>query len=72
LLSGDRSLRVAAETEGVEIHGTLWLMERLLEARIAPIERVVIAYDAMKRDGSRLPWGDVEAQIVRWRQLVNL
>jgi hypothetical protein len=72
LLSGDRSLRVAAETEGVEIHGTLWLMERLLEARIVPIERVVVAYDAMKRDGSRLPWHEVEAQIGRWRQPGNL
>jgi hypothetical protein len=72
LLSGDRALRTAAEIEGVEVHGTLWLVDRLLQARIVSLDRVVAAYDAMKRDGSRLPWDEVEAQIVRWRQPDNL
>lgn len=71
LLSGDLALRTAAEAEGVEVHGTLWLVERLLQAHIVSLDRVVAAYDAMKRDGSRLPWGEVEAQIARWRQPDN-
>jgi hypothetical protein len=67
LLSGDRPLRAAAEAEGVEIHGTLWLIERLLQHRILSIRQVVAAYEAMRRSGSRLPWDEVDAQIERWR-----
>jgi hypothetical protein len=69
LLSGDGSLRVAAEAEEVEVHGTLWLIEALLNARLAHIERVATAYEAMRRDGSRLPWPDVQKQIRRWREI---
>ncbi len=68
LLSGDGSLRAAAEAEGVKVHGTIWLIEALLNARLVQVERVAIAYDAMRRDGSRLPWAEVEAQIQRWRR----
>lgn len=31
LLSGDGALRKAATTEGVEVHGTLWIFDKLLE-----------------------------------------
>lgn len=68
LLSGDGSLRAAADAEGIEIHGTLWLMEALLNARLVLVGRVAAAYDSMRRDGSRLPWEEVDAQIQRWHQ----
>ena len=67
LLSGDGSLRTAADSEGVEIHGTLWLIEALLQANLVPIARIVAAYDAMRWDGSRLPWEAIQAQIRRWQ-----
>lgn len=68
LLSGDGSLRTAAEAEGVEIHGTIWLIEALLESHLIQVERVAAAYEVMRRDGSRLPWGEVRAQVRRWRK----
>lgn len=67
LLSGDGALREAATSERVEIHATLWLIEAMLQARVVRVERVAAAYDAMQRDGSRLPWDRVSAQIQRWR-----
>ncbi|HVJ38613.1 MAG TPA: PIN domain-containing protein [Stenotrophomonas sp.] len=67
LLSGDGPLRRAADAEGVEVRGTLWLMAALLEAHLITVEQVATAYEAMRRDGSRLPWVDAEAQIERWR-----
>jgi predicted nucleic acid-binding protein len=69
LLSGDQALRAAAEAERVEIHGTLWLIERLLDVGLVSVERVTTAYDAMRQDGSRLPWADVQLQIRRWRNV---
>lgn len=66
LLSGDRPLRLAAEAEQVEIHGTLWLVEALRQANLASIPKIAAAYEAMRRDGSRLPWEAVREQIRRW------
>lgn len=67
LLSGDRALREAAGREGVEVRGTLWLIETLVQARLVPIDRAEAAYEAMRRDGSWLPWDEVRAQVRRWR-----
>jgi hypothetical protein len=67
LLSGDGALREVATRERVEIHGTLWLIDALLDARVVLVERVAVAYDAMQRDGSRSPWDQVKSQIQRWQ-----
>jgi len=34
LLSSDKALRKAAEARSIETHGTLWIMDRLVEARV--------------------------------------
>ena len=34
LLTGDKDLRVAAKKEGVEVHGTIWIIEELLNQKI--------------------------------------
>jgi hypothetical protein len=66
LLSGDRPLRLAAEAEQVEVHGTLWLLEALRRADLASTQEIAAAYEAMRRDGSRLPWEAIREQIRRW------
>lgn len=66
LLSGDADLRAAAEAEGVDIHGTIWLMEHLLNEQIITSARATAAYELMKADGSRLPWGEVQKQVKKW------
>lgn len=66
LLSGDGPLRTAANAEGVELHGTLWLVEALLNGRVISVERVAAAYEAMRLDGSRLPWEEAQDQVRRW------
>jgi hypothetical protein len=65
LLSGDAPLRSAAVAEHVEVHGTPWLVEALVTHGVIPAARMAEAYEAMRRDGSRLPWDDVRAQIGR-------
>ncbi len=65
LLTGDRALREAADREGVEKRGTLWLVEKLVEERILTLQQARAAYAAMRRGGRRLPWGEIEQQIRR-------
>lgn len=67
LLTGDNRLRMTADAEGIEVHGTLWLMEQLLLSRLIAPARAKRAYQAMRDAGRRLPWGEVEAQIKAFR-----
>lgn len=66
LLTGDRHLRDAAEEEGVEVHGTLWIGERALERNVLQPEQLRAAYTAMRAAGRRLPWDEIERQLRRW------
>jgi hypothetical protein len=68
LVTGDGKLRDAADQEGVEIKGTLWLVERIVEESIISLETASDAYERMRRDGRRLPWGDVDRQLERLRE----
>lgn len=56
LLTGDRRLRAAAEREKVSVHGTLWVMEQLLESGLVSPEQAEAAFERMEANGRRLPW----------------
>lgn len=66
LLTGDKDLRSAAKNEGVEVHGTLWIIEELLNQKIIHHVHAKDSFDAMKIKGSRLPWGEVDKLLNRW------
>ena len=55
---------MAAE-EHVDVHGTLWLMEQLMNAGILTVDQAGEAYDRMKEARSRLPWDVVERQLIK-------
>ena len=67
LLTGDGRLRTAARTEGIEAHGTLWLIEQLVKARTITIRQAEAGYAKMREAGRRLPWGDVDQQLREFR-----
>lgn len=59
LLTGDKALRELAEQMKVEVHGTLWLVEKMLEHEKIGSELAQMAFLRMKEQGSRLPWEKV-------------
>lgn len=65
LLTGDRNLRVAAEAEGIEVHGTLWVAECLVVAGVVSVDELRDAYAKMKASDRRLPWAEVDRQLRR-------
>ncbi len=65
LMTGDKDLRDAAYQEGVKVHGTLWLIERLFVENILTLNRIRSAYKLMEDANRRLPWGDVRYQLKR-------
>jgi predicted nucleic acid-binding protein len=65
LLTGDKDLRHAAEAEGVEVHGILWVVEQLLNEKLIGQAEAKASFDSMKEKGSRLPWIDVEKLLIK-------
>lgn len=63
LLTGDGRLRIAATTEGIDMHGTLWLVEQMVKARTITVKQAEAGYDKMRRAGRRLPWAEAERQL---------
>ena len=61
LLTGDRALRDAAAREDVRVHGTLWVVERLLASGLISPAQARTAFARMKASGSRLPWDRARA-----------
>lgn len=56
LLTGDNALRNAAASEGIEVRGTLWVVEALVAQGVITKRRAESAYNRMKSAGRRLPW----------------
>lgn len=63
LLTGDAALRQVALLEGVEVRGTVWLVQEMFDNGLINTGKARNAYDAMRTDGSRLPWGEVDRQL---------
>lgn len=67
LLTGDKDLRNAAKKEKVEVHGTIWILDRLVEESILPPTAAVDALEKMLAARARLPAKECEERLKRWR-----
>lgn len=63
LLTGDRELTKAAQQEAVPAHGTIWLVETMIENQLLSIRQACTAYQQMQSAGRRLPWKKAEARL---------
>ncbi|MCJ7752188.1 MAG: hypothetical protein MUQ65_14070 [Armatimonadetes bacterium] len=69
LLTGDRVLRQVAESEGVTVHGTLWLLDEGVRLAAITPARAVEGLERMLANGSRLPEPACQARMRRWKSL---
>ena len=60
LLTGDAALRQAAETEQVEVRGTIWLIAEMVREKRITVAVAKAALHRMKANGRRLPWDTAE------------
>lgn len=63
LLTRDAGLRTIAEEDGIEVHGTLWLVERMFDAGLFNRASEQDSYARMRQKGRHLPWNEVAAQL---------
>lgn len=63
LLTGDKDLKAAAESESVKVHGTLWLVSEMVRTGKISVQVARGAYQRMRANGRRLPWDLVEKML---------
>jgi len=55
LLTGDKLLRTLARNNGVEVHGTIWVLFELMSSRNITEEQAKNCLRKMREKGSRIP-----------------
>lgn len=68
LLTGDADLRLVCDEQGIEVHGTIWLMDQLHSADLVDADTAEMAYTRMLEHGSRLPMHEIQVQLRRFRK----
>ena len=56
LPTGDIDLRRAAESEGVTVRGTIWLLTEMVRHHRMTVDLGIAALELMRTNGRRLPW----------------
>lgn len=67
-LTGDAGLRRAAEAEGLEVHGMLWLLDQMVASGVMRPGAAAEALAEMVAKGSRLPTSTCAAYQRKWRR----
>jgi hypothetical protein len=68
LLTGDSELRVLAERSQIEVHGVLWVCDRLLESRLATARQLYTTLSKLAMDPAvRLPKRELAAYVRRYQ-----
>ncbi len=65
LLTGDKALSKVAKEFKIECHGTVWLVEQIIQEGIIQISEAEEAYRRMRAAGSRLPWEEAEQRLIQ-------
>lgn len=64
LLTGDAALRSAAESERIEVKGSVWLVTEMLRKKCITPTVARAAFERMREGGRRLPW-DVVGKLLK-------
>lgn len=67
LVTGDGPLRAAAREEGVEYHGVVWILDRLVAEGVITRSEASHSLRVMVHKGARLPREVVQGRLRRWR-----
>lgn len=67
LLTNDRPLRDMAIEAGIEVHGTLWILDKMVDQNLIFPEDAADALESMIAKGSRFPPSESGKRMKRWR-----
>ena len=71
LLTGDRKLRTASLKGGVEVHGTIYILDSLVNCGILSYERAIEKLKLLYKSNTRLPQDEKEKRFKLWESLMT-
>ena len=60
LLTGDKKLRIEAVEQGVEVHGTIWVIMSLVDNELIDKKQGVQLLETLKTVNSSLPFEEID------------
>jgi predicted nucleic acid-binding protein len=63
LLTCDRKLKLEAKEHGLEVHGSIWVIEKLEEENILDKSKAIILLEKLKTVNDRLPMEEIDRVI---------
>jgi predicted nucleic acid-binding protein len=66
LLSGDKPVRLAAKSVGLEYHGVLWALDEMIKQSIIPKKTAKIKLQQLMLTNNRLPKSECKKRLERW------
>ena len=63
LLTCDRKLKLEAKEHGVEVHGSIWVIEKLVEENILDKSKAIALLEQLKTVNDRLPMEEIDKVI---------
>jgi predicted nucleic acid-binding protein len=66
LLSGDKPVRLAAKSVGIEYHGVLWALDEMIKQSIIPKKTAKIKLQQLMLTNNRLPKSECKKRLERW------
>ena len=67
LLTGDKKLRKEAEEHGVEVHGTLWIIDTLVDNGLIDRKKGIELLELLKKVNFSLPFHEIEKLIREYK-----
>jgi len=61
-------LRIEAENQGVEVHGTIWVIESLVEKNLIEITKGIHLLETLLQVNSSLPFDEIDKLIRHYRK----
>lgn len=66
LLSGDNPLRKLAEEFAIEVHGVLWVLDKIVQHQLISPQRACAALKRILAENARLPKGPCQKRLGLW------
>jgi predicted nucleic acid-binding protein len=68
LLTSEQRLRAVAEGRGIQVRGTLWLMDEMVRLQQLTRARAAAALEQMVAQSRRLPADECQRRLRRWKR----
>jgi predicted nucleic acid-binding protein len=68
ILTSDRRLRIEAKSKGFEVHGILWVFEKMMEEKLIKPKKAIDKLTELMKINTWLPMDECHKRIEKWNK----